>query len=373
MVVLLSISKPEWVNHISVVLLERVVTACLALYSLSLLFAAQLRYKWYLRFGSSVLLLMVFIIILYNYHFIHIASVTRADFNVLAIATATSVESLILSAALVSSIRRGIEQKQQLHNLLKEEIEHSLHIERERNEYLSSTLQKHVKDVNEQLQIISDQADKLVFEDFKRNVLSLEFEIFKAHLNPHFLFNVLNSLKLYLLTKPKEECVALLSLFSKWMRITLKNGDKDNHSLSSELEAIKLYIDLENIRLREKISLEVKIDSISLWEESTFRFLLLQPLVERIIWQNLLPKHGKKEISIHAYKQDDSFIITLKDNGVTDVGDNDGHESNHRLLSRMDRLFAMQEKFGQIQRNQILDSEGNTLGNTITLTFQNEA
>lgn len=92
-------------------------------------------------------------------------------------------------------------------------------------------------------------------ERFNNEISTLKLETLRSQMNPHFIFNALNSIKAYLISSNKIKSIFYLNKFSKLIRIILENSRKDTISLEEELHIIQLYLQMENMRFEEKLKL----------------------------------------------------------------------------------------------------------------------
>lgn len=153
--------------------------------------------------------------------------------------------------------------------------------------------------------------------DNEKKVLSLEQNMLRSQMNPHFLFNSLNSIKLYIINNDKKNAVHYLNKFSKLVRRILEGSSLKEISLSEELETAELYLNIENIRFSDEINFKVDIAQGIDAEQVKIPSLVLQPFLENAIWHGLSSKEGEKRIWLKAYNYDKYHIaIDIIDNGV---------------------------------------------------------
>src|SRR5699024_5284737 len=98
---------------------------------------------------------------------------------------------------------------------------------------------------------------KQIREEFENKINRIELESLQSQMNPHFLFNALNSIKVFLIENEKQAAVYYLNKFSKLIRHILESSRVESISLKEELEVLELYISLENIRFDDKISFSI--------------------------------------------------------------------------------------------------------------------
>lgn len=152
---------------------------------------------------------------------------------------------------------------------------------------------------------------------FERQLHEVEMTALRAQMNPHFLFNSLNSVNSFIIKKDKAEASAYLTKFARLVRLILLNSKEKTVSLASELEALRLYIDMEALRFDEAFEVIYDIDEeIDL---TTYRIppLLLQPYVENAIWHGLMHLQGRAgRLDIRIRKQRAGLVVEIEDNGV---------------------------------------------------------
>lgn len=151
----------------------------------------------------------------------------------------------------------------------------------------------------------------------EKKVLSLKQDALRSQMNPHFMFNALNSIKLYIIKNNQKKATSYLNKFSKFMRKILEASDLQETSLKEEIETMKLYLSLENIRFSNEISFNVKTDSSLNLETIKIPPLVLQPFLENSIWHGLSSRKKRKKITIFIQKISSEYVlINIEDNGI---------------------------------------------------------
>ncbi|WP_276168491.1 tetratricopeptide repeat-containing sensor histidine kinase [Zobellia alginiliquefaciens] len=151
----------------------------------------------------------------------------------------------------------------------------------------------------------------------EKKVLTLEQSMLRSQMNPHFLFNSLNSIKLYIINNEQKNAVHYLNKFAKLVRKILEASSMREIPLAEELETVELYMNIENIRFSNEIDFKVRVDEDIDTHTVKIPSLILQPFLENAIWHGLSPKTGEKIIDIHISKDKQDFIhIAISDNGV---------------------------------------------------------
>jgi len=151
----------------------------------------------------------------------------------------------------------------------------------------------------------------------EKRILTLKQDILRSQMNPHFVFNSLNSIKQYIITNEQKNAVFYLNKFAKLMRKILDASKTKEVSLAEEIETIQLYFSIENIRFSDDITFNTKIDENVDLHSIKLPSLLLQPFIENAIWHGLSSKKGQKQIDIEVTKELENFVsITITDNGI---------------------------------------------------------
>lgn len=150
-----------------------------------------------------------------------------------------------------------------------------------------------------------------------KRILTLEQDLLRIQMNPHFIFNALNSIKLYIINNEQKNAVYYLNKFSKLIRKILEASKVKEISLAEELETMDLYMSIENIRFSNEIQHETKVDPSINLDKIKVPPLVLQPFLENSIWHGLSSKKGEKKIEILVQQPNKDFIeISIEDNGI---------------------------------------------------------
>ena len=136
-------------------------------------------------------------------------------------------------------------------------------------------------------------------------------------MNPHFIFNALNSVNSFIATNDERTANKYLSDFSQLMRSVLENSEQDFIPLEKEIDLLELYTKLEHFRFKDKFDYSITVDENVKVNEFQIPPMLLQPYIENAVWHGLRYKQekGKLEINI-AQKTKDEITITIIDDGV---------------------------------------------------------
>ena len=225
--------------------------------------------------------------------------------------------------------------------------------------------QQHLQILNAIAAHCADKIDKINAEQQTRHkeleVLKLNKDLatsqlttLRAQMNPHFIFNALNSVQQYILQGNITEANRYLSKFSKLQREVLNHSDQNFISLEKELEVLNLYLELEQLRFDGNFSYEIKIDTAIDDDEIKIPPMIVQPFVENSIWHGLMPRQGERWVHIHfTLSNDDILVCTVTDNGIgrdasARLKQNGHGQHKSRGLSLVyDRLHILRQQYGQ--------------------------
>jgi len=138
----------------------------------------------------------------------------------------------------------------------------------------------------------------------------------KSQMNPHFFYNALNTIQAYIFVNDRKNASNYLSKFSKLTRLILEMSERENISLREEINALKLYLDLEKMRFSDSFEYDIKVSWDIDQDAVEFPPMLLQPYVENAVKHGLLHKQGEKNILIRFERKDDLLIVDIDDNGI---------------------------------------------------------
>ncbi|MBA81828.1 MULTISPECIES: tetratricopeptide repeat protein [unclassified Leeuwenhoekiella] len=151
----------------------------------------------------------------------------------------------------------------------------------------------------------------------QKEQLKAEQKLMRSQMNPHFIFNALLSIRIYLQNHNVEEAINYLGQFAQLIRSILSSSLAKENTLQEELETMQLYINIENIRFCNEIETQLEIDDTLNLDQVKIPALILQPFVENALWHGLQAKEGPKKLMIEVNKKNEKYVsITITDNGI---------------------------------------------------------
>ncbi|WP_299216217.1 histidine kinase [uncultured Dokdonia sp.] len=214
-------------------------------------------------------------------------------------------------------------------------------------------------------------------QKYANNLLALKS--LRSQMNPHFIFNALNSVNSFIATNDERTANKYLSDFSSLMRSVLENSEEDFIPLSSEIELIKKYTMLEHFRFRDKFDYTLTVDENLAIDEFQIPPMLLQPYVENAVWHGMRYKEEKGLLHINFSQKDaDTAVITVTDDGVgrerskAMKTDNQKKQKSKGMGNIKKRIAILNEMYGDRVDVVITDVFENGEGTKVTLTLKKD-
>ena len=250
-------------------------------------------------------------------------------------------------------------------------------LEKEHSEQLKTALQKRTAELDIQNKLVEAQKIKQVETQFEKKIAETEMTALRAQMNPHFIFNCLNSIKLYTLENDSQTASGYLTKFSQLIRLVLENSRSEKVTLQKELETLKLYIELEAMRFKNKVKYQINVVPHIDQQYIEIPPLLLQPYVENAIWHGLMHKPEGGNISIDiSQPEEDLLHIEISDDGI---GREKAKEHKSKSATRQksfglkmtsERLNAINHIYQtntEVKIFDLVDTEGNAAGTKVII------
>jgi tetratricopeptide (TPR) repeat protein len=198
----------------------------------------------------------------------------------------------------------------------------------------------------------------------------------RKQMNPHFIFNSLNSIQSFILQNDKFSASQYLSEFSNLMRKVLENSEHKYITIKEELETLKLYIQLEQKRFEDKFEFDLMLPDDMDGRNFLIPPLLLQPYVENAIWHGLLHKTEKGILQIDVHRVPDKILFTITDNGVgreESAKRRSAKYSSHESLGtkitakRLELINSLNNTDFLVEYKDLKDGNNNPIGTTVTI------
>jgi len=203
---------------------------------------------------------------------------------------------------------------------------------------------------------------------------ALEMKALRAQMNPHFIFNALNSIQECIITKNTNTAYTYLSSFSKLVRMILENSEKQFITLEDEIETLRLYLSIEKLRFDN--SFEYLIDTGPKVDPSFVNIpaMIIQPYVENALWHGLINKKGEKKLLIHFDQRNGNLECTIRDNGVgrshtAELQTNTRIKKHSMGMKITEERLQLLETEASITINDLRDQNGNACGTEVIVVI----
>jgi anti-sigma regulatory factor (Ser/Thr protein kinase) len=215
----------------------------------------------------------------------------------------------------------------------------------------------------------------------EKQLLELEAKALRSQMNPHFIFNCLNSIKSLIQEDEKEKSVSYLTTFSKLIRTLFNNADKKEITLYDEIETCKLYLQLEALRFDAKFFYSVNIDKQIDLKSIYVPVLIIQPFIENAIWHGILPKGGGGKVTLSVLRNTGYIEIIVDDNGIgreasqqNKAISNIGHQSKGVNLTqtRLELDNLLQQRQASLETIDKVNETGKSTGTTVIIRLSQE-
>jgi ligand-binding sensor domain-containing protein/two-component sensor histidine kinase len=214
---------------------------------------------------------------------------------------------------------------------------------------------------------------------YEKKLANVEMSALLAQMNPHFLFNSLNSIDSYIIRNESKKASEYLNNFARLMRLILQNSRSNYISLKDELESLDLYMQMESLRFANRFEYEIKISPDIDTNAVLIPPMLMQPYVENAIWHGLMHKkdgiQGKVEIIIS--KKEGNLYCVIQDNGIgrekAEAIKAQKHGNRKRSMGMQitkDRIEMINKLYSTNTTMQVIDlhdEKGNAMGTRVEL------
>jgi len=175
-------------------------------------------------------------------------------------------------------------------------------------------------------------------ENLKVRVATNELKALRSQMNPHFIFNSLNSIQHFIVHNDEVSASKYLNTFAKLIRTILNNSEKPTTTIREEIDSVRLYLELEALRFEDKFEYQIQIEpglDLDYYEVPT---MLIQPFAENAILHGLLPKGGNGKLLIQITQDKNHILCAIVDNGI---GRSKAQEMKENSMRKTQKSFGM--------------------------------
>lgn len=211
----------------------------------------------------------------------------------------------------------------------------------------------------------------------KQDMVAAQLTALKAQMNPHFLFNTMNSIQDLILQQDFKSTNYYLSKFSTLMRMILTNSEKSEVEISEEITMLGLYLQLEKLRFGDEFSYTIECEESLQSSGCKVPPMIIQPFIENAIKHGLLHKRGEKVLSIVFKEEQDTVLCEIVDNGIgreASMKINQRQRQQHVSFSTQatdERLGLLEDFYGRPYQLEIIDLKENdeAIGTKVIIQF----
>lgn len=216
--------------------------------------------------------------------------------------------------------------------------------------------------------------------EFQRQLGDISLSALRSQMNPHFIFNCLNSIKLYTTQNDTEAASEYLTKFSRLIRVVLENSRSERITLAAELDALRLYIEMEAMRFKDKLHYNISVAKDVDLDYIEIPPLLLQPYVENAIWHGLMQKEqgGQIDIAVSMQHNESILVINITDNGIgraksaERMSKTATKHKSYGMKVTSERLALINQVYktgANVTINDLTDSYGQAAGTEVVITI----
>ena len=273
------------------------------------------------------------------------------------------IELFLFSVAL--SFRHRLVEKQK--NQLQRDYTTNLEIE----------LSKRTQEVREQSSLAEEMRVQQLMSAFDQKLSETEMLALRSQMNPHFIFNCLNSIQYFTAQNDAETASDYLTKFSRLIRLVLENSRSERVTLANELETLRLYIEMEAMRFGQKVRYSIIVEPTVDVESIQIPPLLIQPFVENAIWHGLMHKPDGGSVTVAVQQPQDHLLeVSITDDGVGRIkaaAYKSKSATSHKSFGmkvtaeRIDLINQMYHTHTQVRIDDLTDAAGQPTGTRVTV------
>lgn len=223
------------------------------------------------------------------------------------------------------------------------------------------------------------QSTEQMKAEFSLQINEMESKALRAQMNPHFLFNSLNSIRLFILKDEVDNAADYIAKFSKLLRMILNYSRQDMITVYDEIQSLKLYLEFERLRFDQDFDFDLQIDGQEVLDLQ-IPPMIIQPFIENAIWHGLMPRtEAGGKIRVSFQRQLSGLYVMVQDNGI---GREKAKENNRKrslkegsvgLQITKDRLRSLTlrtKRQNEFEIEDLIDENGRAIGTLVTLYFE---
>jgi ligand-binding sensor domain-containing protein len=221
-------------------------------------------------------------------------------------------------------------------------------------------------------------------QEFDKKINDLRMMALQAQMNPHFVFNALSAIQKFLTTDEREQAMIYLARFAQLIRSIFEQSKEKLVTLDEEFEFLKLYLDLEKLRFKDKVKISIDVDETISENDYDLQIppLLIQPIIENAFKHGLMHKEDGGELKIEFSKNEEFLFCKIEDNGVgrkmaKEMGEGklrqerpSGLKTAKERLTILNQSSLKVEDFNDLVINDLIDQDKNPRGTRVEIKIK---
>lgn len=291
------------------------------------------------------------------------------------------LECIFFAFALGLRIKELQQNKQASDEKLIEQMQVNEKLIMETNQQLEQKVAERTEEIRRQAQQLEEVRLQETRAAYEKQLSETRMQALRSRMNPHFIFNSLNSIKYFILKKENDTAEFYLNKFSRLLRLILDYTTHETITLQQELEALSVYLEIESVRFDKSFHYHVHVDEQVDPEKVHIPPLLLQPFVENAIWHGLAnSEKDEKYCHIEVSKNNGHVLMQIVDNGVgrEEAGrinaNKPSRHISHGIRITEDRVTLFNNTNKGILNIEVEDNEDaqqQAAGTTVNITLEN--
>jgi len=343
----------------------------LSIISLKFLFKANNPVKKYAILGSVSLL--IFSLVAFGIMF---TDETLSRFSPIIFYAGVLAENIFFSLGLGNKQKLIIDNKNKIYKELENQLALNKKLKEQLKLKLESEIESKTRTISDLHKKSAEEKLKQIETKYEKELAELKIVSLRSQMNPHFIFNSLNSIKLYIIDNDAKKAIFYLNKFSKLIRKILEGARQHEVSLANELDTVKLYLTIENIRFNNEIDIQFDIDSSINIDTVKVPPLIMQPFLENAIWHGLSSKGKGKKLKVSLEGNDKFITIIIEDNGIgrekaQEIKAQKVHKNQSigidLTIERMERFIKDYESDYSLEITDVSDNDNTVSGTRVTL------
>ncbi|MCB0508929.1 MAG: two-component regulator propeller domain-containing protein [Chitinophagales bacterium] len=211
---------------------------------------------------------------------------------------------------------------------------------------------------------------------YEKQLAEIKLKALVAQMNPHFIFNSMNSIQAMILSDQNMQASTYLTKLSRLVRSVLENSIKTFIPLNDVIDNLKIYLELESLRFDKQFNYTIEVENVDIYSIE-MPAMLLQPYVENAIWHGLIKKDGEKNIWIRFYKEENNLVCTIIDNGIgrakaAELNLKKQHKSLGTIITKemFDTLHKIKDTEYTVEIVDLYDEQQNAIGTKVIVRIE---